>query len=204
MKRSGWLSVIVVAAFLVPLGVMAMAAPPTIPATPAAVDGLVYAQPFTLDEGYQFDWRRERPVVTSGYLLVLKVNPALVYPRQVAEPVLYVGDQTAERVNVGYRSGYVVAIVPGEVDLTETPIWFGTPELPERADANNIASERSLAESAKIKPFGADTVNLALALGGQRMQARNRAQLLQHVATLITTYSPVEQSLAEGLAPASK
>ncbi len=139
--------------------------------------------------------------MTSGVLLVLKVNPELVYPRQAAEPVLYVGDQTAERLNVGYRSGYVVAIVSGPVDLTEAPIWFGTPELPEQVDADRIRSERALAESARIEPFGAVKIHDALARGGNRLEIGDRTGLLRHVVPLIVKYSPAEKSLADSLAP---
>ena len=95
------------------------------PPTPAAIDEVVYARSFELDQGYKFEWRKEQPLVKKGVILVLKVDPDLVYPRQIAEPVLYVGDQTAERVNIGYKSGHVVAIVPGEVDLNKAMIWFG-------------------------------------------------------------------------------
>lgn len=200
MKRLNWIILMVVASLAVPPS-MALSAPPALPSTPAAVEELVYARHFTLEKGYSFDWSRERPIVTSGVLLVLKVNPDLVYPRQVAEPVLYVGDRTAERLNVGFRSGYVVAIVPGPVDLTEAPIWFGTPELPERVDADRIRSERALAESAMIKPFGAGKVQDALGRGGNRMKDGDKADLLRHAAALIEKYSPAETSLAESLAP---
>ena len=82
----------------------ALAQTPPIPPVPAAVD-LVYAAPFTLQQGFRSDWRNDRPIVTGGYLMVLRVNPNLVYPRQVSQPVLYAGVQTAERINVGYTSG---------------------------------------------------------------------------------------------------
>ena len=106
-----------------------LAGPPAVPATPAAVDGVLYARTFTLDEGFQFQWNNEQAEVKTGTLLVLKVNPDLVFPRQMAEPVLYVGDQTAERINHGYESGHVIAIVPGEVDLTEGAdlVWYAGP-----------------------------------------------------------------------------
>ncbi len=130
------------------LAATSLAEPPPLPPTPAPVLDVVYARPFALEQGYEFTWRKEKPLVTEGYLLVLKVNPALVYPRQSAEPVLYVGDTTAERVNVGYPSGHLVVIVPGKLadfDLKKTLIWFGTPDLPERCTAKTIAEEREKA-----------------------------------------------------------
>ncbi len=108
----------------------AFAGTPEVPSTPAAVDGILLAQPFTLDEPYEFAWQAEHPMVSSGMILVLEVNPDLVLPRQTLEPVLYVGNSTAERVNNGYPSGKVVAIVPGTVNLASAPIWFGEPALP--------------------------------------------------------------------------
>lgn len=174
---------------------LVFAAPPPVPPTPAAVDDLVYACPFTLREGYNHDWRKESLEVTSGYILVLKVEDRnLVLPRQVAMPVLYVGNQTAEPMNVGYESGHVVAIVPGEVDLTKAPIWYGTPDLPERVDQAIITAERTSADNAGIKPFSAEKVQAA-----ERITVANKTELLRdHVADLILKYSPEDHLIAEG------
>jgi hypothetical protein len=181
---------------------------PPVPATPAAIDDLVYARPFTLEKGYEFEWRQEKPQVTEGYILVLKVNPDLVYPRQCAEPVLYVGDQTAERVNVGYESGHVIAIVPGEIkemDLAKTLIWFGTPELPERCTAKTIAAEKALAEKAGIKPLKKSTIAAARKTGAEQLDVKNRDKLRRKVAALIKRYAADEADLADGLlAPRSE
>jgi hypothetical protein len=173
--------------------------PPAIPATPAAVDEVISIQPFTLDEGFEFDWSKERPLVKSGVILVLKVDPALVYPRQIAEPVLYVGDTTAQRMNFGNESGYVVALVPGEVDLATTPIWFGSPELPERVDRAMVSAERKLAEQNGIKAVSARAAQTAVANGGERIHASNMTELLDPIATLIEDHSPAENELVESL-----
>ena len=69
--------------------------------TPSAVIDVVHVQPFSLRKGYIHFWREEKPLVTTGTLAVFKVDPGLVYPRNAAEPVLYVGNQTAERLNFG-------------------------------------------------------------------------------------------------------
>ncbi len=172
--------------------------PPAIPATPATVADLVYARPFTLEKGYKFFWSKERPNVTTGTLLVLKVDKALVYPRAIAMPVLYVGNHTAERLNAGHKSGHVIAVVPGEVDLTKQPIWFGSPDLPSRVDTNKAKSERTLATKAKIKPFSKEKVNTALAKGGERLRLEDVTALLRDaVAPLIDEYSPQEKNLAD-------
>lgn len=193
----------VMIAFVCTAAVAALAlaqAPPPIPATPAAVDDVVYVRPFTLEKGFTFDWRKERPTVISGTVLVLKVNPDLVVPRQIAEPVLYVGDQTAQRVNAGNESGYVVAIVPGQVDLAKSPVWFGTPELPERVDASAISAERAKANTAGIKPFAAEKIAAARARGGEPLIAADEAALLRdEVAPLVMKYSPQEKHLADSL-----
>ncbi len=173
--------------------------PPPVPATPAAVDAVVYARPFTLAEGYQFEWSKERPTVKEGMILVLKVSPDLVYPRQCLEPVLYVGNQTAERVNIGYKSSYVIAIVPGKVDLEKSPIWFGTPELPERVDANMTQQERTLADNAKIKPFEKTKVAAATKRGDKKLDAADRDELRRMLVPLIRQYSPDEKVLADTL-----
>ena len=174
---------------------------PRIPPTPAAVDGLVQACKFTLQEGYKHLWSKDQPMVTSGYLLVIEVDPKLVFARQVAEPVLYVGNQTAERLNIGYESGHVIAIVPGEVDLKKAMIWFGTPELPERVDANMVKAESALANAAKIAPFSVKVVETSLKMGGAELKVTNKDELLRRAAELIMQYSPQESQLAESLTP---
>lgn len=184
---------------------VAFAGPPAVPATPAAVKDIVYARPFTVEQGEINYWRAEKPEIVSGYIIVVEVNPDLVYPRQTLEPVLYVGDQTAQRLNVGYESGFVVALVPGELegdnklDLTKAPIWFGTPELPERVDAQRIREEKALAVNAGIKPFDAEKIEKLLADSGEVMAEETLAGVLGVVADLVDEYSPQEADLAEGL-----
>ena len=58
-------SFLMVAALLM-VGSVALAAPPAIPSTPAAVDGLVYARTVTLESGFKFHWNAEKPTVTTG------------------------------------------------------------------------------------------------------------------------------------------
>lgn len=181
-----------------------IAAPPQTPATPAAVQDIVFAQPFTLEQGEMSYWRAERPVIESGYIVVLKVNPDLVYPRQSAEPVLYIGDTTAQRLNVGYRSGYVVAVVGAEItgdkamDLSKVKIWFGTPELPERVDANRIAQESALADAAGIKAFDAEKISTLLAQN-ETLNEQSMRGILDDVAAQIRRFSPQEESVAVSL-----
>ena len=174
------------------------APPPPIPTTPAAVEDIVYARPFTLEQGYRYIFSKERPWVTEGTLLVLKVNKDFVYPREIAMPVLYVGNQPAERLNRGHESGHVIVIVPGRVDLPNTPIWFGAPNFPHMVDAATANAQRELAERAEIKPFSREKVNAALAEGGPRINAADQRTLLRDVVSkLILKYSPQEKHLAD-------
>lgn len=177
--------------------VMSADAPPRVQdiAIPAAVGDVVHIRPFTLEEGYAYEWRQERPLVKSGVLAVFKVNPALVYPRDAAEPVLYAGAQTAQRLNHGHESGYVIAIIPGDADLAREPVWFGSPDLPEWVNADVIAAERVKAEEAGIRPFDASRVR---SVTEDRVRATDLAALLrEHVAEVLLKYSPQERALAE-------
>lgn len=197
MKRMALMTILL--AVTVPFVAWADDAKPPLK-TPAAIDEVLYLRTFSLEKGYAFEWRKERPIITEGTILVLKVKPELVRRTQCAEPVLYVGDQTAERVNVGHESGRLIAIVPGRVDLKTTPIWFGTPYLPEQVDAAMIKQEQALAEKAGIKPM-TDLVKIKAATdrGGEKLAATNRDQLRRELASVVREFAPDEKHLADGL-----
>ena len=200
----------------------ARAAAPALPATPAPVIDVLHAQPFQLEQPFAFSWRKERPLVTEGIVLVLKVDPALVYPRQTAEPVLYVGDQTAERVNVGYSSGHVVAIVPAHENLSTSPVWFGTPALPEQIDKARIAEERKKAddiapaqsrskdgvsktasekttEDRGIHPLTKEQWHALVTKSGPAIKVADRYELGVKTADLVAKYAPDEVDLVRRL-----
>jgi hypothetical protein len=183
---------LLVAGLVVAAGATAQGARP-IPSTPAAAEA-VYAAPFVLRQGYRSDWGQERPLVTSGFVVVARVHPDLVYPRQVAEPVLYAGNQVAEKVNVGYRSGYVVAIVPGALDLARDPVWFGRPALPEQVSARTVRAELQRAAAAGIRAVPPRIVR-------DKVQLQDREAVLRIAAELIRQYAPDETELADNLAP---
>ncbi len=195
---------------LAALAATVLAGAPPMPNTPAAVDEVLYARPFVLNEGFRFDWCKQPFQVSQGTILVLKVKPELVVPRETAEPLLYVGNQTAMRLNAGNESGCIIVIVPGEVDLTKDPIWFGTPEVAERVDANRVAAEREKAEKAGIKPVTAEKAQVAKDKGGTRVNAADMSALLRDtLAGLVEQYSPQEKRLSEAwrvppLQPAGK
>jgi hypothetical protein len=165
------------------------------PATPSAAIDVLEIQPFRLKEGYRYNWLQSRPFVSDGLLVVLKVDPSQVVPRNAAEPVLYAGDVTVQRLNQGDRSGFVIGIIPGDVDLAAEPIWFGRPELPERVTPEIIKEQRALADSAGIKPFGADKIKSVLR---DPIDAENLAELLRGpAADLVLKYAPDEKDLAD-------
>jgi hypothetical protein len=190
-----WLGALWFSVLAVPVcfGQDATAAKPQ--ATPAAVLDILVIQPFRLRVGYQYDWLESRPIVSDGLLVVLRVQPASVVPRDSGEPVLYAGDRTVQRLNQGQGSGYVVGIIPGELDLATEPIWFGRPQLPERVTPEVIKEERALADKAGIKPFGPDKITAAR---GEAIEVEDLEALLRGVAAdLVLKFSPDEKYLAE-------
>lgn len=168
------------------------------PALPAGVIDILEIQPFRLKTGYHYDWLEGRPFVSDGLLVVLRVDPNQVVPRNTAEPVLYAGDRTVQRLNQGDSSGYVIGIIPGlpdEVDLAAVPIWFGRPELPERVTPKVIQDERELAEKAGIQPFGPDKVTV---VRRDAIDVEDLAALLRGpAADLVLKFSPDEKDLVE-------
>ncbi len=182
-----------------------------LPANPTAAEiDLLDAVPFVLDEPFVHTWRADQPSYRAGYLVVLRTDPDLTTPRQSAEPVLYVGEQTAERCNAGTEAGTLVCVVPAELlpdgsidlDPTTAPIWFGAAELPERLDANAILTAHRTALSQGIGPATLSTRMRraqSASIGANAFFARDRAELNLPIADLIETYSPTETDLVEGL-----
>jgi len=160
---------------------------------PVAVEELLAVQRFELERSFEFDWSAEAKSVRSGTLVVIKVDPELVVSRNALEPVLYAGDTTVQRLNSGAGSGVVIGIVPGEIDLNVSPIWFGAPGLPESVTAEVIEKERDQAREARIAPLAKDMIERASA---ETVRAEDFADLLRtHVADLVLEYAPEEKEL---------
>jgi len=179
--------------------------PPALPAVlPVGSVELVAARPFTLAAPATHFWRKEQPAYRAGMLLVLRAPVDLLVARQTAEPVLYVGAQTAERVNVGDSSGMLVAIVPADLDsqghvafdLAAAPIFFGSAELPEQVDGATVARELAAARRAGIAPPTAAAVSAALS---EPVAFDDDWQLRVHAADLIERYAPLERDVVSGL-----
>jgi hypothetical protein len=179
-------------AALAAAGALALAFPalatPPLPETPAPVSGVLYARPFTLDTPFRYDCSAEHPEVSSGLVLVLEADPALLRPRETQEPVLFVGTLPAQRVTRAFESGRVVVLVPGPVDLASDPVWFGTPGLPEQVDATTARAERGLAARAAIAPAGRRAADAALAKGGPPAHYASKTELLQALEALAREY----------------
>lgn len=162
---------------------------------PRPVIDIERIQPFRLEKSFEYDWRRDHPEVRSGLLVVFKVDPDLVMPRNVLEPVLYAGNQTVQRLNHGYESGFVIGIIPGRIDLSKEPVWFGTPALPERIDAKMIAKERTMAERSGISALKSTDIQSRTK---EPVVASDLTTLLrEQAANLLLEFSPQEKRLAE-------
>jgi hypothetical protein len=165
-----------------------------VPATPSAVIDIVEIQPFRLKAGYRYDWLQNRPLVSAGLLVVLRVDPKYVLPRDTAEPVLYAGDRTVQRLNQGHRSGHLIGIIPGEGNLASAPVWFGRPQLPERVTPQIIKAERALADKSGIRAFSPDKIK---GTWRDAIEVDDLAALLRgRAADLVLKYSPDEKDLA--------
>jgi hypothetical protein len=187
--------------FVIVSGVLVLAAPviaSEVPQsrevrTPTSVIDVVYVRPFTLTRGYTFTWSYDQPTIDSGVLIVVRVPPELVVPRNAAEPILYAGDRVVQRLNSGHESGHVIAIVPGSFDPSAEPIWFGQPGLPARATPEKIKSELASVKR-KIRPFSIEKVS---EVTRSPVEAPDLASLLRgEIAELILKYSPQESDLA--------
>lgn len=166
---------------------------------------LLVAIPFRVDEPFIHWWRAERPEVRAGHLLVLAVDPIVVRPRQTAEPILFVGGQTAERVNAGFEDGALIVIVPapaGEdgwpmLELAGLPMWFGEPGLPEQVDTTAIREARRLVPD--LIGFSGARVKQALAAGGRGLMCKDQDQLYLHAADWIERFAPSDRHIIERL-----
>ena len=166
------------------------------PSTPVPVKGILLARRFTLATPYINNWSKERARVSTGVLVVVEVDPAYVDPRDaVVNPVLYAGDAAVIVLNHGNLSGRVIGIIPGDVDLSTAPIWFGSPELPERITQDTVRSQRERAEKAGVRAFPTARIS---SIERPALAVPDLATLLRTVAAdLVYEYSPQEKQLAD-------
>jgi hypothetical protein len=180
--------------------------PPAVPADTLASDvALVYAQPFVLEKSATHFWRAEQPDFSAGMLLVIEVEDrGLIQSRQVYEPVLYVGAETAEKINTGSDSGHLVIVVPAslaadgsvDLDLGAAPIFFGEPALPEQVTAEIARSELDRAVAGGL---GAPSASRIAAAMQAMVSFPDHGELHFYASNLIEAYSPQEVDLIAGL-----
>lgn len=156
---------------------------------------LVHAERFTVQQPYVHRYRADTPLVSDGWLLVLAGDPAWLQVRQTRMPVLYVGAQTAERVNTGQQSGKLVVLVPGDFALQNAPIFLGGVALPEELRQLDIDAELAGARTAgAVAPTAA---TLAKVVQPGRTFATDY-ELRQRAIDLVEQFSPVEKDLIAG------
>ena len=156
---------------------------------------IVHIQPFRLEKSFRFDWRKERPEVRNGLLVVIKIDTSMLRPTEGLQPVLYAGNHPIQRINLGYASGFLVGIIPAQIDLSKDPVWFGSPYLPERIDAAYIKKER-------VKASEGELLRLPGSLLSERTKesvvSPNLSTLLHKQAgDLILQYAPQEKRIVE-------
>ena len=162
--------------------------------TPVRVDGIVYARPFALSKGYQWSSVDDEPQTDVGYIVVLRVDPKLVVPSNALSPILYAGDRMLQALNFGHTSGHVIGLVPGQLDLSETPFWFGSPTTPRRVTPESIRAEQDQARKAGIRAFTPEQIESVTqpAIVTTDLNALLRGEL----ADLVLQYAPEEGDLA--------
>lgn len=179
-------------------------APAVAPMVPAAAPlapvrrvqlALHHAERFRVERPFEHLWRADRPLVNTGWLLVVSGDPELLRPRQSKMPVLYVGAQTAERINAG-TSGRLVLLVPGDFRLEDAPIFLGSEALPEELRQPAIDAELATAVAGGAVPTPAATIKAVTA--AERGPFETDYELRQRAMDLVEIHSPTEKDLIAG------
>ncbi|MEO0651593.1 MAG: hypothetical protein AAFZ65_13035 [Planctomycetota bacterium] len=157
---------------------------------------LVEAQPFRLLEPAVDFMDPAEGTFVEGQLLVLEVEAELLVRRQSEEHVLYVGDRPVRRYNNGDRSGRVVVLAPGPVDLTDTPVFFGAAALPERLTVADRQQALAGAVAQGVRGFGTATVERASVAV---TELPDGYELDRFASYLVERHSPLEVDVITGL-----
>ena len=162
---------------------------------------LIYAQPFELAAAYRHLWRSDRPLVRSGSIIVVEADVELLRPRQVHQPLLFVGAWPAEPINVGNESGRVVALVPvPTAELGRAAIFYAeTGILPEALSEADAEATLAAAVARGMAPPSDAELAQALAAGGATRALPDFHALRRSTAGLIERYSPQEVDVVRGL-----
>ncbi|MCB9852542.1 MAG: hypothetical protein H6819_05565 [Phycisphaerales bacterium] len=163
------------------------------------VEELLYARRFRLDRPYRSRWTKERTDIDRGYLVVIRVQPEYLYPHEAATPVLYAGDRPIERINVGYQDGVIVGIILGDAQPESTPIYFGSPDYPERVSAAKGVLELQGAQVRGVVARPAVEVERALSGHLDPFVSAGVSGLYREAGRLIAEFAPSEAVLADEL-----
>ena len=167
----------------------ALAGTPTTELTPH----LAYVETFSVTQPALYAWNADAATFTSGTLFVVKVDREHAKVRQVGGPVLYVGTTPAARLNPGHIDGHIVAYVPGKVDLSKTPVFWGPSTLPERVDPD-VEGKQAL-QASNAKPFDAQVVTEATQ---PEQQLEDQKDIQLRAAELIDRFAPGDADFARG------
>ena len=157
---------------------------------------VVFAQPFELDRPGVHSARAERPEYRTGFLLVVAADRELLRLRQSAHPVLYVGDETARRVNHGLGSGHAIVIVPGLEDLASQRVFFGEAVLPEQVTKDEARRQLARSIAAGQEPLAGRLARIERA---GTLFAQDEHELFLRAADLVERFAPDETDLVTSL-----
>lgn len=157
------------------------------------VSGLAHVEAFTVAEPVLFAWNAEAHSFTTGTLFVVAVDQERAKVRQVGGPVLYVGTTPAARLNPGHLDGHIVAYVPGDVDLSKTPIFWGPSTLPEQVIPSDGGAQAL--QASRATPFPADVV---IAATHPRQSLTDQKAIQLRAAELIDRFAPGDADFARG------
>ncbi|MEZ4650268.1 MAG: hypothetical protein R3E97_16090 [Candidatus Eisenbacteria bacterium] len=162
----------------------------------SAVRALLSAQQFLLDAPIRYEPFGDDLRFDRGYILVLETDPRITLRTPQERPVLYVGAIPAWVVDVASPSGRVIAIAPGDIDLAETPIFFGSTVPPERVDGARGRAERDVAVALGVSPPPGHELAGAIAAGGAILQAQDMSDLRRRLDAIRTAWSKVDAGSA--------
>jgi hypothetical protein len=169
---------------------------------------LLFAQPVHLDQAYDYQWLKDGPSVSAGWLLAVSTDPAVATVTNTHDELLFVGATPLERMNEASQSGVVIGFVPSAVkadgtlalDLATTPIFWAKPEiLPEAMTAADAEATLAAATQAGVAAQSKSVVQRAQADAAGALYVEGQGTLYRYAADVIERFSPEETDLISGL-----
>jgi len=147
-------------------------------ASAGEVESVVWAQPFQLTEPAPYLGRGDHPSFSEGWIVQVEVASGSARARQTEQPVLYIGQWPARRVNHSQTGTCLVVWVPQPVTSGKSPVFFGPQTLPERVDESAGKAAAAAAEGAVrfepttvAKPLDGVTLDAVWAAAEERVRA---------------------------------